>query len=340
MVSFPSSAKKSPGSTKAYPVTANEYPGSTKAYPASGGGGGTTELIEKLTLATDAYGNSFSNQSLLRQDLLRLADGSWRFAYHAENLPSLQSGKLTLGSISSGGSVTTDVSSITTTAWDSHNFFALHEDGDGDVLLSGDMHGVAMNFARLPAGDINIAAWATPPIQPGATDEASVTYPMWGAPLASGNAVYFYRDGGSGDGNLTLKRWNKASNAFDVAGVIVNGNGTSTSFYPNVFFINADGTEIDISGTWRNTPDLNTNHDVIFLRLKTTDGWATWTAEKVDGSSQTLPVTVANAEYVAVTGTNVGLTNVGSQKRDAAGNPQIFTFMDPGNGITQLVAWR
>lgn len=305
---------------------------------AGGGAASVSELIETLTLATDAYADSNANASPLRTDLLtHPVSGVQYFAYHADNLPSVVSGKVALGTIAPDNTVVVDKSAVTTDAVDGHNFFALGVDGDGDLLISGDMHGSEINFQRLPGGSIDLTAWMTAPIEPGATDEASVTYPLF---LPSGDVLYFYRDGGSGDGKLVLKRWDHTTHQMALVGVIVDGNADGVSFYPLMPFLDAANNEIDCGGNWRDTTAINTNHDLIFYRLTTDDDWATVRAEKSDGSAQTLPITVANAEYALTRATNTGMANVGSIKRDAAGNPQLFSYADPGDGITQFFAVR
>jgi hypothetical protein len=305
--------------------------------------GGVSELIEKLELVTNAYAESIANASLLRQDLdTDPVTGNDHFAYHADNAPSILSGLVTLGTITPEGVVTTDVSAVVTDAQDSHNFFSLMTDGAGDLLLSGDMHGGDMHWARLTGGSINFTAWATPPIESGATDEASVTYPKHAARLANGDVLFFFRDGGSGEANLVLKKWIAATDtlvAVNGAGsIIVDGEGAE-SFYPHVPYLTADG-DILIGGCWRVTTDLNTNHDQIFARLSSSDGWDTCTATKADGSAQTLPITRANADTAAVIAQNTGLTNVGSITVNAAGHPIMWSFRDPGDGISQLFALR
>lgn len=303
--------------------------------------GGTSELISLLTLATDAYAESAVNTIMLRGDLITSpATGDQYFAYHADNPPSILTAKLKIGKITPADAVSVDASGITTDGEDSHNYFALAVDGDDDLLISGDMHAVPMNFQRLTGGGIHMTAWMTPPIEAGATDEASVTYPIFSIPLSSGDILFFFRDGGSGQANLVLKKWKKATNTLaTVQGVVVDGEAVE-SFYPHVPYYDEARDRVHIMGCWRVTTSLATNHDQLHFYLESSDGWDTCTAKKADGSAQTLPVTRGNAAYAAVIATNNGLANVGSITIDSDGNPRGFCFRDPGNGFSQLFALR
>lgn len=302
---------------------------------------GVSELIETLTIATSAaYAEGHTNVSMIGQPLAtNPATGDQFGVYHADNSPSTESGRLAIFKITPANVVTVDTSSVSTNAQDSHNFFSMVVDGDGDLLLSGDMHGVPMNWQRLTGASIDFTGWATPPIEASATDEGSVTYPYF-IKLASGDVLLFFRDGASGDGKLVLKKWTKATNTLAIVAVIVDGNVDGKSFYPHIPYFDEARGRIHCGGCWRDSPSINTNHDQIHFWLETTDNWATCTAKKADGSSQTLPVTVANAAYAEVTGTNIGLMNVGSITIGSDGHPRMFTYQDPGDGFTQIVLRR
>lgn len=309
---------------------------------AAGAATGVSELIESLTLATDAYAESIANTSILRGGSLvtKPTTGDQFFAYHADNLPSVLSGKVALGKITPANVVTTSKSAILTDAQDSHNFFSMVVDGDDDLLMAGDMHGVPMKWQRLAGGSITFTGWATPPIEPGATDETSVTYPIFAIRLSTGDAVFAYRDGASGDGKYIFKKWTKATNALALIALIVDGTVDGKSFYPDVPYWDEARGRLHCGGCWRDTTNLNTNHDRIHFYLTSADNWNTVSAFKADGSAQTLPVTVANAAYAAHDATNTGLTNVGTITVDSSGYPHMFSFTDPGDGIAQVFADR
>jgi uncharacterized repeat protein (TIGR02059 family) len=310
-------------------------------YPVTNGSAVLIEIISVLLLASDAYGDSAVNCLLPRgsSPALDSVSGDQFFAYHATNLPSLTSGKLVVGKISPTDIVTTHNSGITTDAQDSHNFASLAIDGDSDLLISADLHGDPLNFHRLTGGSIVMSAWDIPPIESGATDENSTTYPFF-LPLANGDVLFFFRDGSSGEGNLLLKKWKHATNTLvTVQGLVVDGEAIE-SFYPhNPYWDEARG-RLHCGGCWRVTTSLNTNHDQIHFWLETVDDWDTCTAKKADGSNQTLPVTRANAAYAATIPQNSGLTNVGSITIGSDGHPRLWSFRDPGDGFSQLFALR
>jgi hypothetical protein len=304
--------------------------------------------VETIVLATDAYAESIANTSVLRgsNPITDPATGIQYFVYHADNLPSVLSGKVAVGKVTPDGTVTIDKSSVITNSQDSHNFFSLDVDGDGDLLMSGDMHGVPMKWQRLTGGSIHFTGWATPPIEATATDESSVTYPMFSVRLPNGNRLLGFRDGASGQANFVIKKWTAATNTLRTVGglgaIIVDGESTE-SFYPHVPYYDEARGRLHMMGCWRVSSNLNTNHDQLHFWLESSDGWDTCVAKKADGSAQTLPVTRGNAAYAATGGVfaqNHGLTNVGTVTIDSSGNPRGFTFTDPGDGITQLVALR
>lgn len=84
---------------------------------------------------------------------------------------------------------------------------------------------------------------------------------------------------------------------------------------------------IDPAGTlhlawnWRESSDVATNHDLCYA--KSSDGGQTWTTS--NGTTLTLPITSATAEYALKIPQNSTLMNPPSLTTDAAGHPFIGT---------------
>lgn len=304
------------------------------AQPVSSGP--TTELIELSTIAAaDGYGDTHVNSAILRCSgpITDLAAGSQYVAWHKQSPRTLKIAKRTYSS-GAWGSWSIDTSAITpTTATDAHNFFSLMVDGSGRLHISGDMHGVAMNYAMLTGGSIHVSAWASVPIASGSTYETSVTYPAF-VPLPNGDLLLFFRDGASGDGSLVMYRWTNASATWSVVHSTLVDGETIRSFYPNQIRFDPVLGRLHIGGCWRETTSLNTNHDIFYFYLELSNNFAT--AKKVDGSAQTLPVTQANAGYAMTIATGSGLVNTGGTAWFSDGRPILASFRDPGDGFTQL----
>lgn len=294
------------------------------------------ELIELSTVAAvDGYGDTHVNSAILRCSgpITDLAANVQYVAWHKQSPKTL---KLAKRSYSSGawGSWSVDTSAITpTTANDAHNFFSLGLDGSGRLHIAGDMHGVEMNYARLTGGGIHVSAWSSVPIAAGSSLEDLVTYPAF-VPLPNGDLLMFFRDGGSGDGSLVMYRWDNAGATWTIVhNTLVDGE-TIRSFYPNQIRFDPVMGRLHIGGCWRETPSINTNHDIFYFYLELSDNFAT--AKKVDGSAQTLPVTQANAGYAMTIATGNGLVNTGGTAWFVDGRPILASFRDPGDGFTQL----
>ncbi|MGE0759832.1 MAG: BNR-4 repeat-containing protein, partial [Pirellulaceae bacterium] len=73
---------------------------------------------------------------------------------------------------------------------------------------------------------------------------------------------------------------------------------------------------------WRETPDVETNHDLAYAR--SADGGKTWT--RTDGSLCPPPITAATAEYAARIPQRSELANQTSMDTDDQGRPYIANF--------------
>ena len=78
-----------------------------------------------------------------------------------------------------------------------------------------------------------------------------------------GDLLFLYRDGGSGDGDILLNRYDVAEARWvPVQHPLIRGEGARNA-YVNRLVIDSDGGW-HISWTWRETPDVATNHDVLY----------------------------------------------------------------------------
>ena len=78
---------------------------------------------------------------------------------------------------------------------------------------------------------------------------------------------------------------------------------------------------------WRETWDVETNHDLCYARSK--DGGKTW--ERSTGEKYNLPITTVNAEYAWKIPQNRSLINQTAITTDKQGNPYIATYWSENN---------
>lgn len=210
---------------------------------------------------------------------------------------------------------------------DAHNTIAIGVDGEGFLHVAWDHHNNALNYAR---------GTAPGSLDPGPREsmtgrlEARVTYPAF-LPLPDGDLLFFYRDGGSGRGNLVLNRYDLRTRRWrQVHASLIDGEG-ARSAYP-AHTVDAQGT-LHLAWVWRATPDVATNQDIAYAR--STDGGSTWTS--VTGAPLPVPFTAANADYAWRVGPNRSLMNPPSLAADADGRPLIANYWTPeGSDIPQF----
>jgi hypothetical protein len=110
---------------------------------------------------------------------------------------------------------------------------------------------------------------------------------------------------------------------------LISGEGMRNAYWQAC--VDAAGT-MHLSWTWRESPDVASNHDLCYAR--SSDGGLTW--QRSNGSSYTLPITAATAEYAARILQNSELINQTSMTTLPNGAPLIATYWrSPGDSIPQ-----
>ena len=201
-------------------------------------------------------------------------------------------------------------------AKDAHNMISIMVDGDGYLHLSWDHHNNPLNYCKsLRPGSLEMSEKTSMV----GSEENSVSYPEF-YKLPHGDLLFFYRDGGSGKGNLVVnkysivtKQWNQLHNN------LIDGEAKRNAYWQAC--IDNKGT-IHISWVWRESPDVSSNHDMCYAR--SSDGGTTW--EKSTGEKYQLPITASTAEYAFRIPQKSELINQTSMTTDAAGNPYIASY--------------
>ena len=215
----------------------------------------------------------------------------------------------------------TDAWALKTTAYqgnalDAHNSISIMVDGGGYLHLAWDHHNSALRYARsVSPGALEL----TGPLAMTGQDERSVSYPEFHR-QPDGNLLFFYRDGGSGRGNLVINRYDTATQSWTrLHGNLISGEGRRNAYWQS--FLDAHGT-LHVSWVWRESPDVASNHDLAYARSR--DGGRRW--ETSDGRPYTLPITAASAEYAARIPQHSELINQTSMSADRYGQPYIASY--------------
>jgi hypothetical protein len=199
-------------------------------------------------------------------------------------------------------------------------------DGEGYVHLSWDHHNNQLRYARSKTpGSLEL----TEKLSMTGQLENKVTYPEF-YKLADGNLLFFYRDGGSGQGNLVINHYNTQSKTWtQLHSNLIDGERQRNAYWQAC---TDDQGIIHISWVWRESPDVASNHDLCYARSK--DGGKTWV--KSTGEKYHLPITAATAEVACSIPQKSELINQTSMFADAAGNPYIATYWrEQGSSVPQ-----
>ncbi len=199
---------------------------------------------------------------------------------------------------------------------DGHNTISMAVDGDGYLHLAFDHHGNSLNYcrSRLPH---SLELGEKEPMT--GTDEADVTYPEF-YPLKGGDLLFAYRSGTSGRGNLVLNRYSVKEKRWSrVQDVLIDGEDERNAYWQ--LFVDERGT-IHLSWVWRETWQVETNHDLCYAR--SFDNGITW--YKTTGEQYSLPIRRDNAEYACRIPQNSELINQTGMSADADGHPYIASY--------------
>ena len=217
-----------------------------------------------------------------------------------------------------------------TLGWDSHNYVAMAIDSAGFLHVSGNMHNVPLIYYHSTrALDATSLARVTSMV---GSNEQSVTYPeFFQGP--TGNLVFIYRDGGSGNGNHIFNTYDTGTRAWRrlLGTPLTDGQGQRNA-YPVGPVLGPDGF-YHLVWVWRDTPDAATNHDLSYAKSRDLVTW-----QSAAGTTLTLPITLGGSDVVDPVPSGGGMINnntkVGfdSQNRavvvyhkyDSAGNTQLY----------------
>lgn len=215
---------------------------------------------------------------------------------------------------------------------DAHNVVNLELDADGYIHVSGNMHGDWLRYAR-SVNPYDITAWANQTMlrsgSKSGTDEGLVSYPRFPVNPVNNRLFFFYRNGGSGNGDTYLNRYATTGQTWERVAKLIDGTSTNESGYENRPVIDADGV-FHLSFTWAaGGTGFNDRTDVCYMRSH--DEGVTW--EDIHGNPVALPVTHPTAPLILdTTPSNNGLINQTGMDVDDQGRPHIAMLYADENG--------
>jgi hypothetical protein len=199
---------------------------------------------------------------------------------------------------------------------DAHNSISIAVDGRGILHLGWGNHNTKLNYARSGKSEMP-GAFSLSTMVGHKEDKAS--YPEFYS-MPGGDLLFFYRDGASGNGDLVLNRWDANRQTWHrVQDKLIDGERQRNA-YPQIA-VDRLGS-IHLSWVWRETPDVETNHDLCYARSD--NGGKTWI--KSTGEKYILPITAATAEYIHRIPQKSELINQTSMTADERGRPFIATY--------------
>jgi hypothetical protein len=219
--------------------------------------------------------------------------------------------------------------------WDSHNYIAMHLDGQNRLHVSGNMHNVPLIYYRASdPGDIASLARARSMV---GSRENSVTYPVFFRGPA-GEFLFMYRDGGSGNGSQIVNAWDPQLQSWSrlLDNPLFDGQGTRSAYLgsPSAGPVTGPDGFFHLFWFWRSTPDASTTHHVGYIRSRDMVRWETAT-----GAAVSLPIRFSTPGVtVDPVPEKAGLINRGQIGFDAQGRPVItyHKFDGSSQGYTQL----
>ena len=254
--------------------------------------------------------NSVNTVSFRKNSLVTFRDTQFIAFYDAESYVVL--GKRKVGTASW---VIARTQYLGNTA-DAHNSISIAVDGEGFLHLSWDHHNNSLRYAK---GVVPLSLEIGSKTTMTGKVENKVSYPEFYS-LPDGDLLFFYRDGGSGQGNLVINKYNTSKKEWtQLHQRLIDGEKVRNAYWQAC--TDNEGV-IHLSWVWRESPDVSSNHDLCYARSK--DGGLTW--EKSTGEKYRLPITAATAEYAMRVPQKSELINQTSMMADEKGNPFIATY--------------
>lgn len=276
----------------------------------------SAQSVKLTTIGNDGWASNSVNTVIFRKNSL-ITFKDTQYAAYYDNTQYVVLAKRMIGS----DHWTTKRTPYQGDATDAHKSISIMVDGAGYLHMVWGQHNNKLNYVRSTTpGSLTL----TEKLSMTGLKEGRLSYPEFYR-LHNGNLLFFYRDGGSGNGSLLINYYDCAKQRWtQLQDNLIDGEGKRSAYWQVT--TDVKGT-IHISWVWRETPDVASNHDIAYAC--STDGGKTW--QKSNGQKYTLPITAANAEYAVRIPQNSDLINQTSMFADAQGRPYIATYWRGSN---------
>ena len=217
--------------------------------------------------------------------------------------------------------------------WDSHNSLTMTIDGRNQIHLCGNMHADPLIYFRT-ARPLDITSFERVDRMVGSQEERC-TYPRF-MRSPSGDLVFRYRDGSSGNGVDYYNVYDPDTQAWRrlIDAPLLDGQGLMNA-YARMPEIGPDGM-YHMVWMWRDTPDCATNHDISYARSRNLVDW-----ENAQGEPLELPITIESPVVVDPVPAGGGIINMcQSLGFDAQNRPVVSYHKHDENGKTQAYSAR
>lgn len=217
----------------------------------------------------------------------------------------------------------------TFTGWDVHNYITMALDSEGRLHIAGNMHSVPLVYARMEKkGQFKSLSKLRHQVE---SLEDRVTYPNF-FKFPDGALGFTYRSGGSGNGIEIINRFDgdKWSRWIDKPLFASASAGPSVSAY-STGFIKGPDNQFHVAWVWRDTPAVETNFNVNYVRSPDLKTWYNSSGKKLS-----LPLTPDNADIAAEIPMGSGLFNNIRLGFDVERRPIISYLKFDANGKSQL----
>lgn len=245
-------------------------------------GNAVAQEVKITTVATNGWANNSVNAVVFRKNsIVTYKNIQYAAFYDADQFVVLAKREI------KSGIWTNHKTQYQGDATDAHKSISIAVDGKGYLHLAWGQHNNRLNYARaIAAGSLKLGEKQA---MIGKKEE-KVSYPEF-YKLSNGDLLFFYRDGGSGNGNLMINRYSPRTKRWTrIQDGLIDGEGKRNAYW-QVATDKLGG--LHISWVWRESPDVASNHDLAYA--KSTDGGLTWL--KSTGEKYKLPITAENAEY-------------------------------------------
>lgn len=218
---------------------------------------------------------------------------------------------------------------------DAHNVVTVVVDGAGFIHVFGNMHNHALRYMRSAVANSISGGWDAPAMS--GLNESDMSYPA-AIRLADGDLLFFFRDGGSGNGNTYVNHYDTPTKTWTRRVLFAQGYEAGDDYvvgescYLNRVAYDPTADRVHVSYVWRVNPDLASVHDLGYAYSD--DHGATW--RTAAGAAVTMPIVPTTTSTLVVDADGYAINQCG-MALDDAGRPHIV-MRPPGAG--NMVHWR